>query len=144
MQPLVADRPSVWPETQRAFHAMYDRDPAALHRERVRWRFFEANAVPDRRGLVGLGALVVWLLRQVGRRRMMNQSPVLAVWPVDAGPDDRATVIFEVEPRPSPAAGEGVLVGQLAQNAALCIEIDGGVVLWPTYNPRKPGSRALP
>jgi hypothetical protein len=135
---VIADRPSVWPETQRAFRAAYDRDPTALHRERVRWRLFEANAVPASGGFVGAGMTFAWLVGHLARRRMMNQSPVLAVWPAHAGPDDPATVIFEVKPLPRRPAGDGVLVGQLGQNAALCIEIDGGVVLWPTYNPRKP------
>ncbi len=60
------------------------------------------------------------------------------MWPANAEPDHPVTVIFEVKPLPRGSAGDGVLVGQLAQNAALCIEIDDGLVLWPTYNPRKP------
>jgi hypothetical protein len=116
----------------------YDRDPTAVPRERVRWRLFEANALPQSRGILGDAVTFAWLVTQLTRRRMMNQSRVLAVWPANAEPDRRATVIFEVTPLPTGSTGDGVLVGVLAQNAALCIEIDDGLVLWPTYNPRKP------
>jgi hypothetical protein len=120
------------------FRAAYDHDPTALQRQHVRWRLFEAKAAPMGGTAIGAVVALAWLASHVARRRMMNQSPVLAVWPANAELDDPATVIFEVKPLPGMPAGDGVLVGELAQNAALCIEIDDGAVLWPIYNPRQP------
>jgi hypothetical protein len=137
---VIADRPSAWPETQRAFRSAYEREPATLPRRSVWWRFIAPRAAPPLGPDVFVtgGFSLAWILGRLARRRMMNQSPVLAVWPVDAEPGDPVAVIFEVTPQPAGAEGDGVLVGEMAMNAALCVELPSGVVLWPTYNPRRP------
>lgn len=137
---MIAERPSEWPETQRAFRETYRRGAEGLARQPVWWRLVEASGLPPLGGdrLVSGGFVLAWILGRLGTRRLMNQSPVLAVWPADGGPDAPVAVIFEVTPLPARPEGDGVLVGELAQNAALCVELPSGVVLWPTYNPRRP------
>lgn len=127
---------------QRAFHQSYTVDPAKLPRRAVHWRFIEATQAPYAPGVLGLAGVLRWRTSRGARRQTMNESPVLAVWTSKAKPDAAPDVVFEVKPVPATAEGDGDVVGDLAPNAALCIETSTGEVLWPTYSPRLPPSAA--
>lgn len=130
---MVAESPNDWGDRQHDFHRAYVADSSGMSRQEVYWRL-----LPDEWPSLG-GSWIVgvaWTVGRIVRRKRFNTSPLLAVWPRPSEMGSVAEIVFEVEPLPDASEGEGVLVGALTRNAALCVELPSGEVLWPTFNPR--------
>jgi hypothetical protein len=118
----VLRRASEWPEAQRRL------------REAV-----SAGAVVPRRPVH-----IVWWTAPV----LLSDDVDLRVAVYDArpGPRDGPACVFPVaHPGPLSGAGEGpaVVVGEVGLNAVCGVELPGGSVVWPTYNPET-GERWAP
>jgi hypothetical protein len=135
---VMADRPIAWADAQRAFHDTYRADPAGLPRCDVHWRSIERVPDPYGPGVLGLAGILRWATSRSARRQVRNRAPLLAVWKTGAPADAEASLVFEVSSSPNTSEGDGILVGDLAPNAGLCIETTAGEVLWPTCNPVDP------
>ena len=131
-----AGRPNEWGAVQGRFRAAYNSDSSVLPRTEVHWRLLLDDS-PALGGPIGLLVSVMWAVSRLLRGRLVNATPLLAVWSNDAATGALADIVFEVAPIPEVGEGAGTLVGELAANAALCVESSSGEVLWPTYNPRK-------
>ncbi len=84
--------------------------------------------------------------RLTGQRRVrqvnLGDDPIVSLWPIEAGRGEAATLIFEVAGLVDAAEGDGFLVGDLAMNGALCLELPTGQLIWPIYTPRPPAFNA--
>jgi hypothetical protein len=70
----------------------------------------------------------------------------VAVYDAQPGPGEEPLCVFPVaHPGPLSGAGEGpaVVVGEVGLNAVCGVELPGGSVVWPTYNPET-GERWAP
>ena len=113
--------PSTWAARQQAFRAEFAADAAAPSTITVHWRVTEPGGV--------------------GRMARNRVRPTVSLWPEDAEPGEQARLVFEVAEMPSLAGGHCVVHGEAEINGALCLVLDDGSVVWPTYNPRVPAYR---
>jgi hypothetical protein len=130
-----------WAEAQRAFRAGYSAEPGSLARQPVGVRWW-TNPALGGAGVLGLGGL----LRRWWRGRGVSEGTYVALYAPAPAPEARPVVVFPVADgsigEPSGSC-EGVLVGELGLNGVCCLELGGGVVVWPTYNPVVPTGRRI-
>ncbi len=128
--------PSQWPIRQREFREAVERGAGGLPATPVHWR--GVGAVVYRPSFLRGIDTVLWAALRLARRRQLNAQPFVALWPIDAPPGAAAVLIFDVAEMPAEPEGDGVAVGELAMNGALCLVLADGTRVWPTYNPRVP------
>lgn len=137
MEPDQPPPPSTWAARQRQFRTRFAEGRDGLPVTDVFWRGVAPGRSTTKTRLSPFLAVVGLL-----RRGNLSERPLIALWVEDVEPGTPAMLIFEVAALPALAGGHGVVVGELDLNGSLCLVLDDGTVVWPTYNPRQPAFNA--
>jgi hypothetical protein len=130
---------SDWPVREAQFRGAFAASPDSLPRTTVYWRWIAPSGPPmSARGSLAFLAIAIGAVAGLLRRKSLNTSPLLALWPSDAGLGDAATLIIEISALSDLGEGAGTVIGEFELNGAMCVEIAPGDFVWPTYNPRQP------
>lgn len=136
--------PNEWPEAQRAFGARLQAgDVPPETPVRARWVSNEQSSFGGGLGPNGPIALVVKAALALGRRKTRGPGGAyVLVWLEGTAMTEPADLIVPVDPDdlPSPSGetdpGDAVVLGEVAPNGALAVDLGGGVIVLPSFNPQ--------
>ncbi len=131
--------PSDWPVRESEFRRSFAASPDSLSRAEVYWRWIEPSGPPmAARGSLAFLAIAISAVAGLLRRKSLNTTPLLALWPMGARSGDAAMLIIEISVTEDLGEGTGTVVGEFELNGAMCVQTSPAEVVWPTYNPRQP------